>query len=181
MAIFTLIILILIIFFVIQYNGLIKSKMLVQEAKSGIDVQLKRRHDLIPKLVDAVKGYKDYEGAVLENITNLRSNLEKIKDINEKASGENELSRSIKGIFAVAENYPDLKSNENFLQLQQAISEVEDQIQMSRRYYNGTVRDYNVMLEVIPSNIVAKFFRFNPEEFFDIEYATQRQSPDVKI
>ncbi len=181
MMIFAIIFLVLGIFFIIQYNLLIKNRMLVQEAKSGIDVQLKRRYDLIPKLVDTVQGYKEYEGSLLKNIAKIRTSLLESKDIKENISNENELSRSLKNIFAVAENYPDLKANQNFLQLQSSLSEIEDQLQMARRYYNGTVRDYNVSTQVFPSNIVANLFNFKEESFFDIEYATQRPSPDIKF
>lgn len=181
MMIFAIIVFVLIIVFISQYNLLIKNRMLVQEAKSGIDVQLKRRYDLIPKLVDTVQGYKEYEGSLLNNIAKIRTSLVESKDIKENIANENELSRSLKNIFAVAENYPDLKANQNFLQLQQTVSEIEDQIQMARRYYNGTVRDYNVSLQVVPSNLVGSMFNFKEESFFDIEYATQRNSPDVKF
>lgn len=169
------------IFAIAIYNRLIKYRFLVKEAWAGIDVQLKRRHDLIPNLVEVVKGYARYEQGLFENVTNLRNEILSVKD-NGKGSGlENNLSQAIKSIFAVAENYPDLKANRSFLDLQKNISVIEDNIQMARRYYNGTVRDYNVGIQSFPGNIVANIFHFAPMDFFEIEYATERSSPDIEF
>jgi LemA protein len=161
------------------FNRLIRYRFLVGEAFSGIDVQLKRRHDLIPKIVDTVKGYAQYESKVLENITSMRSQLVSASAVGDKSKIENTLSQTLKSIFALAEAYPDLKANSSFLELQKTVSEIEDQIQMARRYYNGTVRDYNIMVASFPANLVASVFNFKSEEFFEIEYATERQVPDV--
>jgi LemA protein len=163
------------------FNRLIRLRFLVREAFSGIDVQLKRRHDLIPKIVDTVKGYTQYESKLLENITAIRSGIVSANAVKEKGRIENDLSQALKSIFALAEAYPDLKANQSFLELQKTVSEIEDQIQLARRYYNGTVRDYNIMVESFPSNLVASAFNFKPGEFFEIEYATERQVPDVNF
>ncbi|MFH1247589.1 MAG: LemA family protein [Candidatus Omnitrophota bacterium] len=167
------------IFSVRMYNMLVRARFLVKEAYSGIDVQLKRRHDLIPKIVDTVKGYAQYEKTLLEKVTSLRSQFSAANPLSERIKSENELAGALRSVFALSEAYPDLKANQSFLQLQSTLSEIEDQIQMSRRYYNGTVRDYNVLTGQFPSNIIASFFNFKPEGFFELEYATQRQSPDV--
>jgi len=155
--------------------------MLVREASSGIDVQLKRRHDLIPNIVDTVKGYSQYERKLLEDVTSLRSNVIEGSNLKEKNKVENELSKALKSIFAVAENYPDLKANKNFLDLQKTLSEIEDQIQLARRYFNGTVRNYNILVESFPSNLLAHIFKFKSLDYFEIEYATERKVPDVNL
>ena len=167
--------------FIFLFNKLTRYKFLMQEAWSGIDVQLKRRHDLIPNVISAVKGYKEYESKVLESVTSLRSQLDQPSDIKEKAILENNLSKGLKTIFALAENYPDLKANQSFLELQKTLIDIEDQIQMARRYYNGCVRNFNIAVETIPGNVVAGIFNFKPASFFDIEYATERKVPDVKF
>lgn len=154
---------------------------MVREAQSGIDVQLKRRHDLIPNIVDAVRGYSGYERKLLENITSLRVQSAGLPLNKDKAVLENNISQGLKTIFALAENYPDLKAAGNFLDLHKALAETEDNIQMARRYYNGTVRDYNIRVESFPGNIVAALMKFKNEAFFEIEYATERINPDVKL
>jgi len=166
---------------VVTFNLLVKYKNLLREAWSGIDVQLKRRADLIPNLVEAVKGYKQFERSTLEEVTALRSKSVSAEDIKDKADSENAISHAFKSIFAVAEAYPDLKANKSFLDLHKNLVEIEDQLQMARRYYNGTVRDYNILTQSFPSNIVASGFRFDKAEFFEIEYATERQVPEVKV
>ena len=163
------------------FNRFIKYRFMMREASSGIDVQLKRRHDLIPNIVEAVKGYMQYERKLLEDITNIRARLAGVVDTKEKSGLENELSRGLKNIFAIAENYPDLKANKSFLDLQNSLVEVEDQIQLARRYYNGTVRNYNILAESFPSNLIARIFNFKTAGFFEIEYATERQVPDIKF
>jgi len=180
-AVIVFILLIIIISFIVRYNRLIKYRFLVKEAWSGIDVQLKRRHNLIPNLVETVKGYAKYEQGVFEKVTALRNEILNVKDARGGSEIENDLSKAIKSIFAIAENYPDLKANQNFLNLQKNISDIEDNIQMARRYYNGTVRDYNVGIQSFPNNIVANSFHFEPADFFEIEYATERRSPDVEL
>ena len=180
-AIVTGITVIVVVSGIIIFNQLIRYKMLVREALSGIDVQLKRRHDLIPKIVDVVKGYVQYERTLLEKVTTIRSQASNPLDIKEKGRLENGLSTALKSLFALKEAYPDLKANSNFSNLQATISEIEDQIQMARRYYNGTVRNYNVSIETFPGNLLAGAFKFKPSDFFEIEYSTERKSPDIEF
>ncbi|MFA5270800.1 MAG: LemA family protein [Candidatus Omnitrophota bacterium] len=181
MWIIILVFLLLIVGFAIIYNRLIKYRFLVKEAWSDIDVQLKKRHDLIPNLVETVKGYAKYEQGVFEKVTALRNEIVNSKDNKSNPGLENNFSQAIKSIFAVAENYPDLKANQSFLDLQKNLSSVEDNIQMSRRYYNGTVRDYNVSIQTLPNSIIANIFHFEPAQFFEIEYVTERKSPDIEL
>jgi LemA protein len=171
----------LILWFIIVYNLFVKDRHLIKEAWSGIDVQLKRRHNLIPGLVETVKAYSKYERALFNEITEQRTKTINIENIKDKATAENDISGKLKSLFAVVEDYPDLKANVNFLDLQNQLTEVEDQLQYARRYYNGTVRNYNIRVESFPSNIIANIFDFNPEEFFEITLATERRTPEVKI
>lgn len=166
---------------IVIYNKLVRGKNLVAEGWSGIDVQLKRRTDLIPNLLESVKGYMKHERELLSEVTRLRSESMQIKDVNAKSQVENALSRSLANLFAVAENYPDLKANQNFLDLQRQLAEVEDHIQMSRRYYNGTVRNFNILIESFPSNLVARQFNFTQAEFFEIEDETDKAVPKVNF
>lgn len=163
------------------FNRLIRYKTLMREAWSGIDVQLKRRHDLIPNIMEAVKGYMQHERNLFEQVASLRSRIASSATVKEKNETENTLSSALKTVFALAENYPELKANQSFLKLQTSLSETEDQIQLARRYYNGTVRNYNILAESFPSNLVAGVFGFKPAGFFEIEYATERQTPDIKF
>jgi LemA protein len=163
------------------YNKLVRNKNLVAEGWSGIDVQLKRRTDLIPNLLESVKGYMKHERELLSEVTRLRAKSLKITDVPAKSQVENALSRSLANLFAVAENYPDLKANQNFLDLQRQLGEIEDQIQMSRRYYNGTVRNFNILIESFPSNLVAKQFNFSQANFFELEDEAERAVPQVKF
>lgn len=161
------------------FNALVKLRNRTQEAWSDIDVQLKRRYDLIPNLVNTVKGYAKHEQEVFENVTKARTAAmaaEQAGDVAGSAQAENMLAGALKSLFAVAENYPDLKANQNFLQLQTELADTENKIQAARRFYNGNVRDYNTKQEVFPSNIVAALFAgFKKEEFFEIEEA-QREN-----
>lgn len=161
---------------VVVFNRLVRGRQLVREAWSGIDVQLKRRHDLVPNLVKVVKGQMDYERGLMEIITAIRASA---GDVRRTGETESELTRQIRNVLAVAESYPDLTSGRAALELQRSLSEVEDDIQYARRYYNGTVRDYNTLVQSFPANAVAATFGFHSEDFFEIEYATQRQTPDV--
>ena len=172
---------IIIIWLIIIYNLFIRDRNLMKEAWSGIDVQLKRRHNLIPNLVTTVKGYSKHERNLFEDITEKRAKTIQIDNIKEKSTLETDLSGMLKTLFAVVEDYPDLKANDNFLDLQNQLTEIEDQIQYSRRYYNGTVRNYNIRVESFPNNIVSGLFHFNPEEFFEITFATERGTPEVKL
>jgi LemA protein len=161
------------------FNRLVRYRMRMREALSGVEVQLKRRHDLIPNIVEAVKGHMEYESKVFEQIASIRSEIANAATVREKNVVENTVTAAFKTLFALTENYPDLKAHKSFLGLQEKLSEVEDQIQMARRYYNGTVRDYNIAVESFPGNIVAAACGFRPADFFEIEYATQRRVPDV--
>jgi LemA protein len=152
------------------YNRLITLKNRVREAASDIDVQSKRRFDLIPNLVETVKGYMAHEKTVLENITKARSAiLEAGEDIHKKAEAENMISGALKTLFAVSENYPQLKANENFLKLQDELSDTENKIQAARRFYNANVRDFNIAIQTFPTNLIAKMFGFSAFEFFEAE------------
>lgn len=175
------IILIIALYFIAIYNKLVKLRNLVKEAWSGIDVFLKKRYDLIPNLVETVKGYATHEKDTLENITQARSRAIGANSVEEKQAAEKDLNRSLMNVLALAENYPDLKANTNFQQLQSELSNLETEIEKSRRYYNGTTRDYNIITESFPSNIVANSFKFEKYPFFEIENETERSVPNVKF
>ncbi|GAG01072.1 unnamed protein product, partial [marine sediment metagenome] len=145
-----------------------------------IDVQLKRRHNLIPSLVETVKGYAGHEKGVLEDVTRLRDFRGDDRTA-EKADRENALTDGLKRLFAVAEAYPDLKANRSFLDLQSQLSDIEDQLQMARRYYNGTVRNFNILVESFPSNWVARLWGFRREDFFQIVTTSEREAPKVEM
>ncbi|MDD5583637.1 MAG: LemA family protein [Candidatus Omnitrophica bacterium] len=176
-----LILLVTAVIFAGIFNSLIRYRNLTHEAKSGIDVQLKRRHDLIPKIVEVVKGYAGYESNLLTHVTDLRTQLSAPQNSSNAHILENDLSATMRQLFAVAESYPELKANQNFSQLQKTISEIEDQVQLARRYYNGTVRNYNTAVQSFPAMLVARLFNFSCAEFFQIEYATERLVPDITL
>jgi len=165
------------------YNRLVRTRQMTQEGWSGIDVQLKRRADLIPNLVDTVKGYAGHERELLEQVTKLRAQVGNVPqgDVAERGKLEGLLSGAIGRLLAVAENYPGLKADENFLKLQEALAEVENEIQMARRYYNGAVRNLNVMVESFPSNLVAGQFGFAKREYFEIGNVADRAVPEVSF
>jgi len=148
------------------YNRLIRGRNRVSTAWSDIDVQLQRRHDLVPRLVAAVKQYSQYEKATLEAVTVLRTEAMQTAEVRAKGKLEEKLSAGLDRIVALAENYPDLKANENFLNLQNELVETENYLQFARRFYNGSVRDYNTLTETVPSNVIAGWFNFRPKEFF---------------
>ena len=154
---------------VVLYNRLVASRQRVFTAWSDIDVQLKRRHDLIPNLVEAVKQYAGYERAVLTTVVELRARSEALTAVADKAEVEKNLGRGIHKLLALAEAYPDIKANQNFLQLQKDLIEVEDNIQYARRYYNGAVKTLNIRVESFPDNLVAKLFGFRPADYFEME------------
>lgn len=172
---------VLALWLVMVYNGLVRSRLRVKEAWSDIDVQLKRRYNLIPNLVEAVKGYMTHERDVLENVTKARAEAINAqgKDTASQAEAENMLSGALKTLFAVSENYPDLKANQNFLDLQNELTDTEDKIQAARRFYNGNVRDYNTKIQVFPSNMVAGMMGFHEEKFFEIENEVEREVVQV--
>jgi LemA protein len=151
---------------IVFYNRLVRSRNRVDTAWSDIDVQLQRRHDLIPNLVTSVDQYAQYERTTLEAVTELRAEAMRRTDIAGRGDVEEELSAGVRRLLAVAENYPDLKANQNFLDLQDELIETENYLQFARRYYNGSVRDYNTRIQSVPSNIVAGIFGFTPREFF---------------
>lgn len=172
---------IIVLWFVGIYNGLIRRRNRVRESWSDIDVQLKRRYDLIPNLVQTVKGYAKHEKNLLESVTKARSNAMNAQDVKEKAQAENVLSGTLKSIFALSENYPNLKANENFLELQKEISDTENKIQASRRFYNNTTMDYNTKIESFPSNIIAGIFKFKTNEFFELDEEKEREPVKVEF
>ena len=163
------------------YNQLVKKRTMKDEAWSGVDVQLKRRYDLIPNLVETVQGYAGHEEEVFKEVTDMRTRAMGATGVADKAAAENQLNGPLKTLFAVAEAYPDLKANTNFLDLQAKLADLEDQIQMARRYYNGTVRDYNIMCETFPSVFVASMFGFQKAEFFELNGAEEREAPKVSF
>ncbi len=177
------VILLIILWAVAVYNNLITKRNLTQEGWSGIDVQLKRRHDLIPNLVEAVKGYMSHEKGVLEEVTALRarSMTTASNNVAEKASVEGLLTNALSRLFAITENYPDLKANQSFLDLQANLAGVEDNIQLARRYYNGAARDFNIKLESFPSNLVAHLFKFKTISYFTLDDASERTAPAIKF
>ncbi|MFA6161221.1 MAG: LemA family protein [Patescibacteria group bacterium] len=149
------------------YNGLIKSRNQTDEAWSDIDVQLKRRHDLIPNLIATVQGYASHESSVFTKVTEARSQAMQANSIDDKIAAENQLMGTLKSLFAVAENYPELKANQNFLQLQTELADTENKVQAARRFYNGNVRDFNTKIQVFPTNMVANFLSFKAYKFFE--------------
>lgn len=169
----------LILFFVSVYNKLQKQNVLVDEAWSGIDVQLKKRFDLIPNLVETVKGYAKHESETFEKVTSLRANMMGSQSPEELGRYEGELRDTLKSLFAVAENYPDLKANESFQQLQTSLQEIEDELEGARRYYNGAVRDLNQMVVTIPTNIIAGMINIKQREFFEVADASERENVKV--
>ncbi len=162
------------------YNRLVGMKVKVDEAWSDIDVQTKRRYDLIPNVVETVKGYASHEASVFEEVTKARSVAMGATTPGAKAEAENMLAGTLKSLFAVAENYPELKANVNFLDLQKTLADIEDKIQAARRFYNGNVRDFNTQIMVFPNNIVANTLGFSKREFFEAE-AAARENVQVKF
>jgi LemA protein len=168
----------------LTFNGLVRRKNLVAEAWAGIETQLKRRADLIPNLIETVKGYAAHERGTMDQLTRLRAQSQASTgagDLAARGQTEQAITAAIGKIMAVAENYPDLKASANFQQLQSELADIEDQIQLARRYYNASVRDYNVMIQQAPSNIIAGWFAFKPADFFQIEDAADRAVPKVSF
>lgn len=165
------------------YNGLVKNRQMVEEGWSGIDVQLKRRTDLIPNLMETVKGYMTHERETLEAVTKARAAATAAVNgtPEQRAAAEGQLSSALGRLIATAEAYPDLKANTNFLEFQTALQTVEDEIQMSRRYYNGAVRNLNIQVESFPSNLIANAFKFIKAQYFELENEADRQVPNVKF
>lgn len=180
--IFLIIVAIFGVWVVITYNRFISLRTRSNEAWADIDVQLKRRYELIPNLINAVKGYVTHERETLESVTNARTTAMGAKTIEEHGKAENMLTDTLKSLFAVAENYPDLKANENFLELQRELSDTENKIQAARRFYNTNVRDLNIKIQSVPANVIAGMFKFSKKEFFEIaEDSKERDPVEVKF
>lgn len=175
-----IVVVVIVLWAIAVFNGLIRLKNKTDEAWSDIDVQLKRRYDLIPNLIETVKGYATHEKGLFEKVTEARTKAMGAQGIEEKGKAENMLSGTLKSLFAVAENYPDLKANTNFLELQRELSETEDKVQASRRFYNGNVRDINIKIETFPSRIIAGMLGFKKREFFEAE-GGEKVVPEVKF
>jgi LemA protein len=163
------------------YNSLIKSRNRVDEAWSDIDVQLKRRYDLIPNLVETIKAYASHESETFQKVTEARSQAMQAKGIEEKGKAENMLTNTLKSLFAVAENYPDLKASQNFLQLQDELTDTENKVQAARRFYNGNVRDFNTQIQIFPTNLIAGVLGFKKYDFFQIDAEEEREAPKVQF
>lgn len=163
------------------YNGLVNKKANVEEGWSSIDVFLKKRNDLIPNLVETVKGYATHESKTLQNVIEARNLSSNAKTTKEQGAAESQMQSAMMNLFAISENYPDLKANANFISLQQELSSLEDDIEMARRYYNGKVKENNVAIEVFPSNIIANNFKFTKAEFFEIENKAEREPTKVSF
>lgn len=175
------VVVVVVLWIVAVFNGLVTLKNRAKEAWSDIDVQLKRRYDLIPNLVETVKGYAAHESGVFEKVTQARASAMNAQGIQAKADAENMLSNTLKSLFAVSENYPDLKASENFLQLQGELTDTEDKIQAARRFYNTNVRDLNIKVESFPANVIAGAFGFKEMELFETANDAERQPVAVKF
>lgn len=172
-----------VVWLIVAYNQFVQLANRVKEAWSDIEVQMKRRYDLIPNIMESVKGYAAHEKGVLESVTKARTAAMGATSVKEHAQAENMLTGALKSLFAVSEAYPQLRANENFLELQRELSDTENKIQASRRFYNGNVRDYNILLESFPSNIIGNMFKFGTKEFFELDEAeaAARQPVQVKF
>lgn len=172
----------LVIVAIVIYNGLVRLKIRTEEAWSDITVQLKRRMDLIPNLVSAVKGYAKHEKEVFENVTKARADVLGAKGVKQTAAAENQFEETLKSLFAVAENYPQLRASENFQHLQGELTDTEDKIMAARRFYNGAARDLNIKIDTFPSNLVAGMFKFAKRDFFEVEdHAAAEKPVDVQF
>lgn len=173
-------VLVLLLMMLVQmYNSLVRLKALTDEGWSGIDVQLKRRYDLIPNLVAVVKQYSIHEKELLEKVAELRSASMKTTDVAQKSLNESQISSTLKTLFAVAENYPNLKANENFMSLQKDLGVLEEEIQLARRYYNGAARNYNISVRSFPSNMVAGMTGFAAVAYFELDNPAERTNPKI--
>jgi len=175
------IIVVLFLWLIAIFNGLVKLKNRTNEAWSDIDVQLKRRYNLIPNLVNTVKGYAKHERELFEKVTQARTAAMGAQTVEEHGKAENMLAGALKSLFAVAENYPDLKANQNFLELQRELSDTENKIQAARRFFNGNVRDFNIKIQKFPNNLVAGMLGFSKRDFFELEEAAAREPVNVSF
>ena len=171
-----------VVYMTIVFNRLVRTRQMANEAWSGIDVQLERRSDLVPNLVEAVKGYAAHERGVLDEVTQRRGAAQAVpdNDVARRAQAEGALSAALGRLMAVSESYPDLKASANFLGLQQQLGDLENELQMARRYYNGAVRNLNVLVQSFPSNLIAGAFGFAPRDFFEVD-ASERETPQVNL
>lgn len=181
MLLLIVIVLLILLYFVAIYNKLIRLRNMVAEAWSGIDVQLQKRYDLIPNIVKIVQGYATHERNLLERITELRTKGIEAQSVKEQELVEVGLSKALGNLFVVVENYPELKANQNFLELQRDMSKVENDLQKARRYYNGSVRNYNILIEQVPSNIVARAANHKQNDYFDIKSESERAVPEINL
>jgi LemA protein len=172
-----------VVYAIVAFNSLVRTRQMANEAWSGIDVQLKRRAELVPNLVETVKGYAGHERGVLDEVTRLRGAARAVPegDVAARAQAEGALSGALGRLFALSENYPDLKASANFLGLQQQLSDLENELQMARRYYNGAVRNLNVLVQSFPGNLIAGAFGFSPRDFFELDDAGERNAPQVSL
>ncbi len=175
------IIFVLVVYLIVKYNGFIRLVNHTKEAWSDIDVQLKRRYDLIPNLVNTVKGYTSHEAGTFEKVTEARTKAIEASGLGEKEQAENVLSGTLKSLFAISENYPELKANTNFLQLQNELADTENKIQAARRFYNNNVKALNVAIEMFPGNVIALMFKFEKMEFFGLGKEAEREPVEVKF
>lgn len=166
---------------VFVYNKLVRFRTLVEEAWSGINVQLKKRHDLIPNLMETVKGYATHERETFESVTRARTSAIQAQDVKTQEAAENQLSGALMRLMAISERYPELKANQNFMQLQEQLGTIETDIEKSRRYYNGAVRQKNIAIDTFPSNMVANMFNFEKSVFFELENEAEKAVPQIKF
>jgi LemA protein len=181
LIVIAVVVVLLVLYAIAAYNSLVRLRTRADEAYSDIDVQLKRRHDLIPNLVETVKGYASHERAVFENVTRARNAAVAASGPEEQGRAENQLTGALRQLFAVAEAYPDLKASRNFLELQDEITDTEDKIQASRRFYNMSVRDLNIKIDTFPTSILARMGSFSKRAFFEIDDAADREVPAVSF
>ena len=175
------IIAIIVFYGIAVYNKLVKFRTLVEEAWSGINVQLKKRHDLIPNLMETVRGYATHERETFESVTRARTSAIQAQDVKTQETAENQLSGALMRLMAISERYPELKANQNFMHLQQQLSIIETDIEKSRRYYNGAVRQKNIAIDTFPSNLVANMFNFSKSPFFELESEAESAVPQIKF
>lgn len=175
------IIAIAVLYGVFVYNKLVRFRTLVEEAWSGINVQLKKRHDLIPNLMETVKGYATHERETFESVTRARTSAIQAQDVKTQEEAENQLSGALMRLMAISERYPELKANQNFMQLQEQLGTIETDIEKSRRYYNGAVRQKNIAIDTFPSNMVANMFNFEKSVFFELENEAEKAVPQIKF
>ncbi len=176
-----IVLVVIVLWAVVVYNGLIQLRVRADSAWSDINVQLKRRHDLIPNLVETVKGYAGHEQRVFQQVTEARARAMQASSPKDREAAEGALTGTLKSLFAVAENYPQLRANENFQSLQQSLTQVEETLQGARRYYNAVVRDYNTKLSVLPDQVVARLGGFQPKEFFQLDSPEEGAAPKVSF